>query len=100
RGTSQEARFVWQPHGPAQTAAPGTLEFFLLERYHLYSLRRGKLLRGTVAHAPYEFRAARVEKLSLIPTALAGFSDLGSSPRHVCYSDGVDVSILGLESVA
>ena len=100
RGTSQEARFVWQPHGPAQTAAPGTLEFFLLERYHLYSLRRGKLLRGTVAHAPYDFRAAKVEMLSLIPTALAGFSDLGSSPRHVCYSDGVDVSILGLESVA
>jgi len=99
RGTSKEARFVWQAHGSAQTAAPDTLEFFLLERYHLYSLRRGTLLRGTVAHAPYEFRAARVEKLSGIPATLAGFSDLGPSPRHICHSDGVDVRILGLESV-
>lgn len=98
RGTAEEARFVWQPRGTAQTAAPGTLEFFLLERYHLYSLRRGKLLRGTVAHAPYEFRAARVEKLSDIPAALAGFGDLGTSPEHICHSDGVDVRILGLES--
>lgn len=99
RGTAQEARFVWQARGPAQTAAPGTLEFFLLERYHLFAMRRGKLMRGTVAHAPYEFRAAKVEILSDIPAALAGFADLGLSPAHVCHSDGVDVRILGLERV-
>ena len=98
RGTSEEARFVWQPHGPSQTASPDTLEFFLLERYHLYAVRRGRLLRGTVAHAPYEFRAAKVEALSVVPATLAGFDNLETPPRHICHSDGLDVRILGLES--
>lgn len=99
-GTSQQAHYVWQPHGPAKTAAPDTLEFFLLERYHLYSMRNGKLLRGTVAHRPYEFREARVDLLSLIPAELAGFSGLEPQPRHVCHADGVDVRILGLERLS
>ena len=99
-GTSQQAHYVWQPQGPAKTAAPDTLEFFLLERYHLYSMRNGKLLRGTVAHRPYEFREARVDLLSLIPAELAGFSGLEPQPRHVCHADGVDVRILGLERLS
>ena len=97
RGTSNPARYVWQPHGAARKSEPAGLEFFLLERYHLYSMRRGKLFRGTVAHAPYEFRAARVEEFSLVPAELAGFSGLEPQPRHVCHADGVDVRILGLE---
>lgn len=100
RGTEKEARYAWKPDGPAQTAAPGTLEFFLLERYHLYSVRRGKLLRGTVNHEPYAFRAARLDGFSLLPAESAGFGDLAGPPRHVCHADGVDVRILGLDGVA
>lgn len=100
RGTAAAARYVWQPHGSAQTAAPESLEFFLLERYHLYSVRNGQLLRGTVAHAPYEFRSARVDELSVVPAELAGFRDLENQPRHVCHADGVDVRILGLERLS
>ena len=100
RGTSNPARYVWQPQGPARISEPSRLEFFLLERYHLYSMRTGKLLRGTVAHAPYEFRAARVDASSLVPAELAGFSGLEPQPRHVCHADGVDVRILGLERLS
>lgn len=39
--------------GAPAAAAPGTLEHFLAERYLLYAVRRGRLLRGRVHHAPY-----------------------------------------------
>jgi len=97
RGTSDEARFVWRPQGPARPAEAMRLEFFLLERYHLYSLRRGRLFRGTVAHAPYEFREATVDQFSTIPATLAGFANLSPRPQHICHADGVEVRILALE---
>ncbi len=97
RGTSEESRFVWRPEGAARIAAPGSLEFFLLERYHLYSSRGGQLYRGTVAHQPYEFRDANVDQFSTIPATLAGFENLAPQPRHICHADGVAVRILGLE---
>jgi len=99
-GTSIEARYVWQAQGPARIAEPESLEFFLLERYHLYSMRGGRLFRGTVAHAPYEFRHAGVERLSVVPAELAGFRDMEDQPRHVCHADGVAVRILGLEPLS
>ena len=99
RGTREEARYLWKPDGAAKTANPDTLEFFLLERYHLYSVRGGRLLRGTVAHAPYRFREAQLEVFSVAPATMAGFTDLPTAPRHICHSDGVDVRILGLERV-
>jgi uncharacterized protein YqjF (DUF2071 family) len=100
RGTSDEARFVWRPQGPARTAAPGHLEFFLLERYHLYSCRTGQLFRGAVAHQPYEVREAHVDQFSTIPATLAGFENLAPQPQHICHADGVAVRILGLERLA
>lgn len=100
RGTAQEAHYAWQPQGPARTAVHGSLEFFLLERYHLYSRRGGKLLRGTVAHEPYAFRTARLDTFSVLPAELAGFDGLSAPPSHACHADGVDVRILGLERVA
>lgn len=99
RRTQDEARYVWRPERAAKTANPDTLEFFLLERYHLYSVRGGQLLRGTVAHAPYRFREAQVEDFSVVPATMAGFTNLPAAPRHICHSDGVDVRILGLERV-
>ena len=99
RGTRDQARYVWKPAGVAKRASPDTLEFFLLERYHLYSVRGGRLLRGTVAHEHYRFREAQVEDFSVVPATMAGFTDLPAVPRHVCHSDGVDVRILGLERV-
>ena len=100
RGTGAEARYLWSPHGEGRTAAPDSLEFFLLERYHLYAARGNRLYRGTVAHPPYEFREAGVRELSTTPADLDGFSGLDPQPRHICHADGVDVRILALEQVS
>ena len=100
RDTADEARYQWQPQGPARPAPAGSLEFFLLERYHLYAARGNRLYRGTVAHAPYEFRAAELGEISTVPATQAGFPALAPRPQHFCHADGLDVRILGLEKVA
>jgi len=99
RGTDKTARYVWQPHGEGRAAAIGSLEFFLLERYHLYAARGKNIYRGTVAHAPYEYRGVTLREFSTTPATLDGFSDLEPQPRHVCHADGVDVRILALEKI-
>lgn len=78
-------------HGPA---APGTLEHFLVERYHLFA--RHPLLglvQGEVRHPPYPLRRARVHHLdqSLLPAA--GITAVGERTPD-WFSDGVDVDIL------
>jgi uncharacterized protein len=99
RGTGVEARFRWRPQGPLQTAKAAGLDHFVLERYHLYAAKGGKLFRGQVVHEPYQFQSAAVDELSLQPAELAGFAGLAAKPQHICHSPGVDVRILGLEKL-
>ena len=99
RGTSDEARYRWEPQGALQTAQPGTLDYFLLERYHLYAAKGGNLYRGQVAHEPYQFQAAEVAELSARPAEQAGFANLSPKPQHICHAPGMDVRIFGLEKL-
>lgn len=48
----------YRPTGEPFTAKPDTLEQFLTERYHLYTQRRGRLIRGSIAHEPWQLRYA------------------------------------------
>ena len=52
---------TYRPTGLAQAAAPATREWFLTERYCLYSKRRGRLLRVDIHHAPWPLQPAAVE---------------------------------------
>lgn len=52
----------WRPHGRAFVPEPRTLEHFLTERYALFTvLRRGRVLRGEIHHAPWRLQTAEVE---------------------------------------
>jgi uncharacterized protein YqjF (DUF2071 family) len=52
----------YRPRGEAAPARPGSLEWFLTERYCLYSAdARGRLFRGDVQHAPWPLQAAELE---------------------------------------
>jgi uncharacterized protein YqjF (DUF2071 family) len=83
--------------GPLPLAEPGTLEFFLVERYMLYSFWNGRLFSGRVHHPPYPLRSAvatRVQE-SLTPAD-------GLRPQPYCHtiaSDGVDVKVYPLRPV-
>jgi uncharacterized protein YqjF (DUF2071 family) len=82
---------------PLPDPEPGSWEFFVIERYMLYALRKGKLFTGMVHHSPYSLHAARVTGSdSTLVTAT------GITPglwRNTLYSPGVDVEVFGIQPV-
>lgn len=60
RGPAATFRAAWRATGEARGAAPGSLEHFLTERYCLFALRRGRLVCGEIAHAPWLLARADV----------------------------------------
>jgi uncharacterized protein YqjF (DUF2071 family) len=74
---------------------PGSLDFFLIERYLLYTELGGGLFTGRVHHQPYPLRNAQLLEMSdglvasnrLVPRAI----------EHVVFSPGVDVKIYPLK---
>ena len=79
--------------------APGSLEFFLIERYRLYSSAPDGLRRGAVFHKPYPLCRAEVTTWDENLLPLDGFTPTGRAPDHVIMSRGVDVTIFPLERV-
>jgi uncharacterized protein YqjF (DUF2071 family) len=85
------------PTGSVQTAQPGTLEHFLVERYFLYSLAGSRLFRGQVHHHPYPLQSAEVLSLDEDLLAAAGIARPDAAPlAH--FSPGVDVRVYGLQA--
>ncbi|NJN17557.1 MAG: DUF2071 domain-containing protein [Oscillochloris sp.] len=59
-GGAFKARY--RPTGPAIPAAAGSLDYWLTERYCLYSAnRQGRLWRGEIDHQPWPLQPAEVE---------------------------------------
>ncbi|HEY0865786.1 MAG TPA: DUF2071 domain-containing protein [Fimbriimonas sp.] len=88
-----DARLVGQiVHGEEiHHAEPGSLEFFLIERYLLYSLHFGKLMTARVSHAPYPLQPCEVIQMETNFTDVVG---IPSRPwEHVAFSGGVDVDV-------
>ena len=55
-----EFEAVWTVGEKLPQCEPGSLEFFLIERYCLYSARGGKLYRVRILHRPWPVHAARL----------------------------------------
>jgi uncharacterized protein YqjF (DUF2071 family) len=62
----------YAPDGEAFRAAPGSLEHFLVERYCLYVVRRGRVRRADIHHAPWDLQpaTATIHANTLSPVAL------------------------------
>lgn len=101
RPRSIDQVFHYKPEVPLGRAAPGSLEFFLTERYLLFSYNpRGKrLFMGQVHHEPYPLATARVSSYSKELFTLNGFEEPQREADHVIMADGVDVSVYGLSPV-
>ncbi|HVV81584.1 MAG TPA: DUF2071 domain-containing protein [Kofleriaceae bacterium] len=82
---------VGDPLGPSEV---GTLQHFLVERYHLFVEKKGRLRRGQVHHAPYPVRSATIASRSEGLLAAAGLPG-GAKLETVHYSDGVEVEVFG-----
>ncbi len=90
---------AYRPEGTATASRPGTLEFFLAERYVLYALRRGRLLRGRVHHEPYPLQPARVFRLEESLLAAAGLARPEGVAPLAHYAREVHVRVYPIRSV-
>ncbi|MGD9854429.1 MAG: YqjF family protein [Planctomycetaceae bacterium] len=102
RGIPRHAasRFVYEPREEPSVCTPGTLEFFLIERYVLFAKRHdGELFYGQVHHAPYAVSPANVEVCDDSLLDLNGFHRTGRPPDHALFSRGVDVVVFPLTPV-
>lgn len=95
----QWSKFVYAQEGELTTAVPGTLEFFLLERYLFYTGTPRGLLVGRVWHEPYPFALADVSEWDANLLVLAGFDDPQRPPDSLLMSPGVVVDTFALRPV-
>ncbi|BDS07997.1 hypothetical protein NT6N_30370 [Oceaniferula spumae] len=86
-------------HYPTQlidpiVADPETLEFFLLERYRLFSVDRlGQLYSGQVHHPPYRYQHTEISGFSTWLFPLAGFDEPKTPPVSTMIAEPVSVHI-------
>jgi uncharacterized protein YqjF (DUF2071 family) len=88
---------AYRPTGNTFDAEPGSLEWFLTERYCLYAVDRGRLHRAEIQHPPWPLQDARLDlaESSMAPHGI----ELESAP--LChYARRQDVLIWPLRPVA
>ena len=73
-------RGKWRLQESLPEAMPGSLEFFLIERYCLYAERGGRLARVGIHHRPWPLRQAEMETLSSSMMESHGLSTPADQP--------------------
>lgn len=98
RGTTPQhsCRYRYRPYGTPAATVPGTLEFFLVERYLLFTQRQGCIARGQVHHAPYQLQSAEVSHCENRLFELDGLPSMSTTANHVGYVEGVNVDVFAL----
>ena len=92
RHGTKEASFRYGPSGAKAPAEPGSLEFFLVERYVLFSVARNRQLRaGRVHHLPYRIGPTAVKAWSFVPAMADGFSRPVGPADHAMVAEDLAV---------
>jgi uncharacterized protein len=88
------AQFAYRLEEPGTLATPGSLEFFLIERYLLFTEHKGRLFRAQVHHQPYPLHGVTVDASHATGLVPEGARCDGTS-AHQIASRGVNVEIFG-----
>jgi uncharacterized protein YqjF (DUF2071 family) len=75
-----EFEAVWTVGERLPPCEPGSLEFFLTERYCLYSARKGRLYRVRILHEPWPLHAARLSSYRSTMLEAQGLTSPGGEP--------------------
>jgi uncharacterized protein len=96
-----EAEFSasYEPVEAPFTAASGTLDYFLTERYCLYAANRGTIFRGEIDHAPWPLQKVRAEVGKNTMTAASGIK-LPDEPPILHFARLQEVRIWALQKVS
>lgn len=89
---------TYRPEGAPRSPEPGSLAHFLTERYCLYSLRDGGLVRAEIHHRPWRLQAAAAELAHdrLVPSGV----ELPADEPLLHFSHRQDVVVWSTEPVA
>ena len=98
-GPGLNTHFKYHPASERYCAAPGTLEFFLVERYLLFAYSKNILYSGRVWHNPYSLAEAEVSEAGERLLCLDGFQPPQKKANHAVMSHGVDVEVYGLKRI-
>lgn len=93
------SRFEYRLSPDSHEVEPGSLEFFLAERYLLFSQTPRGLRMGRVHHRPYPLAEALVTHWDTHLFALAGLPEPTRPPDHILGSAGVQVRVFPLQAV-
>jgi uncharacterized protein len=93
---SAEFRAVWQIGSPLPAAEPGSLEFFLTERYCLFSENKGKLYRSLIHHQTWPLQTATIDSHSSTMIKALDLPEPSAAPI-LHYADEIAVDIWPLQ---
>lgn len=92
-----DAEFIYDMPTATRAAELGSLEWFLVERYLLFSANpSGRIFCGRVHHLPYQIASARCERWSTEPLCLNGFAVPVDAPASILTAASVEVEIFPL----
>jgi uncharacterized protein YqjF (DUF2071 family) len=93
-----EFNATWRIGGDAHEAAPESLEFFLVERYCLYSTDGANLYRSRIHHRPWSLQRAELPSHTSSMIEADGLPTPAGEPL-LHYSEALEVDIWPLEEV-
>ncbi|MEM9479243.1 MAG: DUF2071 domain-containing protein [Verrucomicrobiota bacterium] len=102
KGCSDEfdCHYLYAAKGELPNPEPGSLEYFLVERYYLFAANKaGRLFSGRVHHTPYPLHDVDFEVRKEGTMALAGFGNPKGPPDHAVMSKGVEVRVFAIQPV-
>jgi uncharacterized protein YqjF (DUF2071 family) len=73
----------------------GTLPAFLLERFSMFFVRGGKVIRGDIAHEPWKVSPVEATFTANTLAAAAGLAMPEGAP-HLLHSEGSDTVVMPL----
>ncbi|MGH9425422.1 MAG: YqjF family protein [Terriglobia bacterium] len=101
RGTDEDLSscFHYRSYGPTRLAKPGTLEFFLVERYILFAQPTGHVRPGSgrVHHQPYPLLDVEVTESDDAAFELDRLTRPGRGVDHAVMSPGVTVEVFAIQ---
>jgi uncharacterized protein YqjF (DUF2071 family) len=91
----RELSYDYLARGQSVASEPGSLEFFLIERYVLFAWAEASrtLYSARVWHRPYPLETVEVTRCDAELFALDGFPPPARRPEHLVFSHGVDVEV-------
>ncbi len=99
RAASAKFKASWTIGEALPQSTPESLEFFLTERYCLYSFHRNQLYRSRIFHQPWSLRKATLDSYQSTMIEALGIEQPGGEPL-LHYAESIAVDIWPLKRVS